>query len=113
MITFTSSSNSSVFFFKTKLNINYVKPIITKFNYTCEDTINVCLYSFFESNSFEESIRLVISFGGDTDTNACIVGSMAEAFYGIPDSLKQQALNKMPDNFKIIIENFYKTIKPL
>ena len=42
-----------------------------------------------------------LSFGGDTDTNACIVGSMAEAFYGIDENLKQSALNKLPRNLLI------------
>jgi len=82
-----------------KLNLKFKKPNITQFNSTCEDTIDLCLYSIFNSNSFEESISLAISFGGDTDTNACIVGGMAEAFYGISDELKEQALKKLPQQF--------------
>ena len=74
-----------------KLNLKIVKPNLNKFNYTCSDTIDLCLYSFFNSNSFEDSIRLAISFGGDTDTNACIVGSMAEAMFGISKELKEKA----------------------
>lgn len=65
-----------------KLNLEIRKPIIKKFNYTCEDTIDLCLYSLFNSNSFDESIRLAISFGGDTDTNACIVDSMVKHCMG-------------------------------
>ena len=84
-----------------------IKPIITEFNYTCSSTIDLCLYSLFNSNSFEESIRLAISFGGDTDTNACIVGSMAEAVFGIDEKLKNQAMKKLPTKFKDIINRFY------
>ena len=91
-----------------KLNLKITKPKITKFNYTCADTIDLCLYSLFNSNSFEESIRLAISFGGDTDTNACIVGSMAEAMFGIDESLKEQALSKIPKKFIDILNNAYK-----
>ena len=68
-----------------KLDIKLNKPNIETFNYTCKDTLDVCIYSLFKANSFEESIRLAISFGGDTDTNACIVGGMAEALYGIDE----------------------------
>ena len=93
-----------------KLNLNIRKPNITKFNYTCEDTVDVCLYSLFNSNSFEESIKLAISFGGDTDTNACIVGSMAEALYGINDDLKQRALDKLPREFVEILESCYEKV---
>lgn len=93
-----------------KLNLKIMRPKITKFNYTCADTIDLCLYSVFNSNSFEESIKLALSFGGDTDTNACIVGSMAEAFYGIDENLKLSALNTLPHKFIDIINKFYKTI---
>ena len=43
----------------------------SRFNTTCNETIDNCLYSVFNTNSFEESIKEVISYGGDTDTNAC------------------------------------------
>lgn len=94
-----------------KLNIKINTPNITKFNMTCNDTVDVCLYSLFNSNSFEESIKLAISFGGDTDTNACIVGSMAEAMFGLPKKLKQQMMKKIPDDFKPIIKKFEERIK--
>lgn len=94
-----------------KLKLNIKKPHITKFNYTCKDTIDICLYSLFTANSFEESIKLSLSFGGDTDTNACIVGSMAEAMFGIDDNLKKSALSKLPIEFTEIIDKFYKNIE--
>lgn len=90
-----------------KLNLKIQKPPITKFNYTCADTLDLCLFSLFKSNSFEESIRLAISFGGDTDTNACIVGSMAEAMFGIDENLKQIAIKKLPQKFVDILNNAY------
>lgn len=90
-----------------KLNLSIKKPNITKFNYTCSETLDLCLYSVFNLSSFEESIRLAISFGGDTDTNACIVGSIAEAMYGISDELKKKAFLKLPNEFLKIIEEFY------
>lgn len=93
-----------------KLNIQIKKPIINKFNYTCSETIDVCLYSLFSTNTFEDSIRTAISFGGDTDTNACIVGSMAEVMYGIPHNLKQQALEKLPCEFINILNKCYDQI---
>lgn len=74
------------------------KPFI-KFNTTCYDTIGNCLYALFKTNSFEEAIKEVISYGGDTDTNACIVGSMAEALYGINDELIDKANSKLPREF--------------
>lgn len=89
-----------------KLGIEIREPQIEKFNFTCADTVDVCLYSLFNSNSFEESIRLAISFGGDTDTNACIVGSMAEAMYGIPEKLKEDMMPHLPLDFLSVLADY-------
>ena len=91
-----------------KLNIQLEYKPFEKFNITCGQTINNCLYALFTSNNFNESIRKVISYGGDTDTNACIVGSMAEAMYGINQNLIEKAKNKIPKEFSDIIEKTYK-----
>lgn len=81
------------------LNIKLEYKPFTKFNATCYDTIGNCLYALFKANSFEEAIKEVISYGGDTDTNACIVGSMAEALYGINKELIDKANSKLPKEF--------------
>lgn len=88
------------------LNISF-KPF-TKFNYTCGDTIGNCLYAVFSTDSFESALREVISYGGDTDTNACIVGGMAEAFYGVDQSLIDMAKEKIPKKFVKVLEKAYK-----
>ena len=94
---------------KLSIKIQY-KPF-QKFNTTCRETIGNCLYALFISSSFEESIKRVISFGGDTDTNACIVGSMAEHMYGISPKLIEEIKNKIPREFTDIIEKGYITPK--
>lgn len=73
------------------------------FNYTCEDTLPLCLYALFSTDNFDDAIRLTLSLGGDTDTNCCIVGSMAEAFYGITEEKKQIVEEKLPDEYKKIL----------
>lgn len=93
---------------KLSLNFEYIE--FKKFNMTCSETINNCLYALFSSNNFEESVRKVISYGGDTDTNACIVGSMAEALYGINESLVNEASSKLPKKFVKKLELGYKKI---
>ena len=58
-----------------------------KFHINCLETVKEALVAFFESIDFEDTIRNAISFGGDSDTIAAISGSMAAAFYGIPEDL--------------------------
>lgn len=82
-----------------KLNIDIKYSTFIKFNTTCNETIDNCLYVLYNSNSFEDAIKKSVALGGDTDTNACIVGSMAEALYGINDELIAQANSKLPKEF--------------
>lgn len=94
-----------------KLKLNLIYKNYEKFNCTCYETISNCLYALFTSNNFEESLKNVISYGGDTDTNACIVGSMAEVLYGIDKNLIELAQEKIPDEFVKKLEAGYKRIK--
>ena len=59
---------------------------------TCQDSVPQAFEAFFESVSFEDAIRNAISIGGDSDTLAAITGAVAEAYYGIPDDMKETAL---------------------
>lgn len=90
-----------------KLNINVRYNQFHKFNCTCSETIQNCLYSLYISNNFNDAIKKTIEMGGDTDTNACIVGSLAEALYGIDNSLKLQAETKLPKEFVKILKTPY------
>lgn len=64
-----------------------------KFEDTCQNTVPQALYCFFISESFEDAIRTGISIGGDSDTLCAIIGSIAEAYYGIDESIKKTALS--------------------
>ena len=80
------------------------------FDGTCETTVPQAIFIFLNSNSFEDSIRKAISIGGDTDTIACMTGSISEAYYSIPKILRQQALDLLPQEFKKILLNAYLSI---
>lgn len=91
-----------------KLNLELKRRDFEKFNTICHETFDNCIYAVFTSNSFEESIYKVLSYGGDTDTNASIVGAMAEAMYGVNSELIDKAKNFIPNEFIKVIENMYK-----
>ena len=46
--------------------------------------------------------------GGDTDTNACIVGSVAESLYGMNEQQKVLAKRNLPSDFIKILKRAYK-----
>ena len=46
-----------------------------------------------------------MSLGGDSDTLAAITGSIAEAFYGEPEELRQECRKRLtPELAEILIE---------
>ena len=78
-------------YYSLDFTIDGIRPTY-RFNETCQDTVPQAIEAFLESSSFEDAIRTAVSVGGDSDTLAAITGSIAEAFYGIPDDIKAEAL---------------------
>lgn len=77
-----------------------------QFNETCQDTVPQAIEAFLESHSFEDAIRNAISIGGDSDTIAAITGAIAEAYYGVPEELKEVALSYLDDELRSIFKNW-------
>ena len=63
-----------------------------EFDVTCQGSVPQAIECFLESTDFEDAIRNAISLGGDGDTQAAMAGAIAEAYYGIPDDIKQNGL---------------------
>lgn len=85
-------------------------PFSNPFNQSCMNAVPVSLACFLASTSFEDAIRKAVIVGGDSDTIGAITGSLAEAHYGIPASIKQTALDYLPSEQKSIVSQFYKIV---
>lgn len=72
----------------------------------CQKSVPQALEAFFESTSFEDAIRNAISIGGDSDTIAAITGSIAEAYYGADDDIRDTTLSYLDSYLLEIAENF-------
>lgn len=57
---------------------DFIKSI-HKFNCTCPYSVIASLSAWYYSNSYEDCIRKAVSMNGDTDTEACIAGSICNA----------------------------------
>lgn len=60
-----------------------------EFNETCQGSVPEAIYCFLISKNFEDAIKTAISIGGDSDTIACMAGSIAEAYYKNDEGLPQ------------------------
>ena len=67
---------------------------------TCQETVPEAIIALLESVSFEDALRNAVSLGGDSDTLACITGGIAEAFYGMPQELRDETLKRLPEDIR-------------
>ena len=73
---------------------------------TCQGSVPHAILAFLESTDFEDAIRNAVSIGGDSDTIGAMAGSIAEAYYGVPTELEEQALSYLTDDLKGIYYAF-------
>jgi ADP-ribosylglycohydrolase len=76
---------------------------------TCEGTVPFAARCFLEANgNFEQTIRYIVSIGGDTDTLAAIGGAIAEAYDWAPDDMWDKVeFTYLPHELATIVERFY------
>ena len=73
---------------------------------SCQQTVPEAITAFLEGENFEDVIRTAVSLGGDCDTLTAIAGSIAEGFYGVPENLKEECRNRLPDDLRNVLINF-------
>ncbi len=87
-------------------SIKDIRPTYS-FDVSCSGSVPESIIAFLESDSFESAIRLAISLGGDSDTMACIAGSIAEPFYGgIPEDLRCRTRTYLDERLLSVVDQF-------
>lgn len=86
-------------YYDLDFTLDDIRPTYS-FDVTCMGSVPQAIECFLEAEDFEDAIRNAISLGGDGDTIAAIAGSIAEACFGIPDELQEEALEYMDDSEK-------------
>lgn len=77
------------------------------FDVTCQGSVPQALRSFLESEDVESAIRNAVSLGGDADTQACMAGAVAEAFYGgLPAEMISFVQSKLPQDLWAVVVRF-------
>ena len=77
-----------------------------RFDVSCQGSVPQAVEAFLESEDFEDAVRNAISLGGDSDTIGAMAGSIAEAFYGIPRTLRDKALEYLPAELNDVVKEF-------
>lgn len=103
---------SAMFSYDLSMGYDEVKPEYGwKYGATNRGTVPYAFICFYESADFIDAIRKAVSLGGDSDTIGAICGSMAGAFYGIPDKYMKEVYSRIPKEFIEVISRFALTVK--
>lgn len=96
-------------YYPLDFTIDQIRPTY-RFNETCQETVPQAIECFLESESFEDAIRTAISLGGDSDTIAAITGAIAEAYYGVPQEIREQALPYLDERLRAVFDEWEASI---
>ena len=70
------------------------------FDVSCQGSVPQAIEAFLESSGFVDAIRNAVSLGGDSDTIAAVTGAVAEAFYGVPEGVREKALRYLDEEHR-------------
>jgi len=94
------------FHYDLSRTVDQIRPAYS-FDISCQGTVPEAVISFLESESYEDAVRLAVSLGGDSDTLACITGSIAHAYYGrVPDPIVQLVKTTLDERLWTVTETF-------
>jgi len=97
---------SDRFGYNLNRTLDEIRPTY-KFDMTCQGSVPESIIAFLESSSFEDAIRKAVSIGGDSDTIACITGSLSSAYYWhIPPAILNEAYVFLDERIMQSIRDF-------
>jgi len=79
-----------------------------RFDVSARGSVPEAVLAALEGAGVEGAIRKAVSLGGDSDTQACIAGGIAQALWGtMPGSLLEAVGRRLPPEFLSILDEFY------
>lgn len=83
------------------------------FDSSCMGSVPNAIVAFLNSESFVDAVRGAILMGGDSDTIACMAGSIAQPYYGaklsaIPPNMIKKAFMRLPAEMAEVVVSFVK-----
>ena len=92
------------FYYDLHMDCDDIRPNY-EWEASCQGTIPPAFVAFFDSYDFESAIRLAVSLGGDSDTLACITGSIAQAYYKeMSEEIISEMQTRLPTEFWQVME---------
>lgn len=86
-------------------SLDEIRPVY-RMHLSCEKSVPESIICFLEARDFEDTIRNAVSLGGDADTQAAIAGSIASAYWEVPDDISSEAINLLDDRLLNVFNDF-------
>ncbi|MBO4973389.1 MAG: ADP-ribosylglycohydrolase family protein [Bacteroides sp.] len=96
---------SGEFGYDLERSIDEMRPTY-QWDVSCQGSVPESIIAFIEGRDFEDVIRLAVSLGGDTDTMACIAGSVAACVYQIPEYISSECEKRLTPELLSILRDF-------
>jgi ADP-ribosylglycohydrolase len=96
---------AATFHYDLSRSVDEIRPAY-RFNESCQETVPEAIVCFLESTDFEDAVRNAVSLGGDSDTLACITGGIAQAFYGVPETIAERAMSILDEDLRGVTARF-------
>jgi ADP-ribosylglycohydrolase len=88
-------------------SLETIRPMV-RFDVSCQGSVPEAIIAFLDATGYEDAVRNAVSLGGDSDTQACIAGAIAEAFYGgvEPHIEKTVLTHFLPEPLSAVLRRF-------
>lgn len=78
-----------------------------KIDSSCQNTVPAAVRAFLAGDSFEDTVRRAVAYGGDSDTIASMAGSIAAPFYGgVPEKITCMCNVYLDSQLRSLMESF-------
>jgi ADP-ribosylglycohydrolase len=85
--------------------VDEIRPTYS-FDVSCQGSVPEAIIAFLDADDYEGAVRNAVSLGGDADTQACIAGGIAEAMWGVPEVIAEQAMQRVPKDLAEVVDSF-------
>jgi len=79
-----------------------------EFDVSAQGSVPEAIIAFLDSTDYESAVRNAVLLGGDADTQACIAGGIAEAYYGpISAKIRKEVFKRLEPVYADLLMHFY------
>ena len=76
------------------------------FDVSCAGSVPESIICFLDAKDFEDTVRNAVSLGGDADTQAAIAGSIASAYWDVPQGIAESTVVRLDEFLRDVFMEF-------